>query len=245
MGSGIIFNNNPAGTFNPNGNNLTNTTLSVNTIFKDNVTFDNTSAILFDTGSVTQIKGSVLFNASSTLTFDASADVNFNTGSALTFNNNSNILFDTGSIVQSKVLFSFTGGGILMDNFTQMNFNTGSSFNMQVGVNTNLANVLRFTGATGTSGIHNIGGAVANPSYSFLSDNDTGMYNDTAGSISFACNGVRQLRVRSGGILTSSPLSGVAAQFFKVGGYAAGAPAATGFVNIEISGVVYQLLTST
>jgi hypothetical protein len=132
-----------------------------------------------------------------------------------------------------------------MDNLTQMNFNTGSSFNMQVGVNTNLANILRFTGATTTSGIHNISGAVGNPSYSFNSDNNTGMYNDTGASLSFTCNGVRQFRIRSGGILTSNPLSGVAAQFFKVGGYAAGAPAATGFVNIEIAGVVYKLLTST
>lgn len=275
MGSGIIFNNNPTGTFNPNGNNLTNTTLSVNTLFKDLITFDNSTAILFDTGSTTQFKGSVQFNASSTLTFDAFADVNFNTGSSLTLNNGSTILFDTGSIVQSKVLFGFVGGGLSMQtssifintastftlqnstaningttlfNFidsASLNFAAGTSLNMSVGSNTNFANLVRITGATATSGLHNISGAVANPSYSFGADTNTGIYNDTASSLSFACNGVRQFRIRSGGILTGNPLSGAAAQFFKVGGYTAGATVATGYVNIEIAGVVYRILTST
>lgn len=43
--------------------------------------------------------------------------------------------------------------------------------------------------------LHNANGSVSNPSFSFQSDQDTGMYREAANTIGFACGGVKQLSI--------------------------------------------------
>jgi hypothetical protein len=50
--------------------------------------------------------------------------------------------------------------------------------------------------------------------------------------------------IGSSGVSTTAP-SGGTAQPFKSGSYVAGAPAATGYIQFEVNGVAYKLLTST
>jgi hypothetical protein len=51
--------------------------------------------------------------------------------------------------------------------------------------------------------------------------------------------------IRFGGAIRTTPPSGSGNPEYKLGSYSATAPTATGYLNIEVGGVVYKVLAST
>ena len=75
--------------------------------------------------------------------------------------------------------------------------------NDQLGISAQGAQVAGFYNDVTANQILSTAGSDANPSYSFLLDRDTGMYNEGANSIGFAANGALQFRVRNTDILSN------------------------------------------